>query len=363
MLWPAYGWHLTTEYPGPIHARIMIEGFLTCFIIGFLGTALPRLLGATRITLGETLGFAVALLGVVVLQASGSSLGGDMVFLGILLALITGMAFRAATRRDNPPPAFLLAALGMLCALIGVTIQIILQAASPVWPAWVAPLGRLLLYQGFVLLPVMGVGAFLLPRFFGLPNRQNFPESLTLSPEWKRRASFALACGALVLASFALEALGLFRTGYGLRAGAVVLFFYHELPLHQAKAIPGSLALGLKIALASIPLGYALMTIFPDHALTFLHVVFISGFSLMVFIVASRVIFGHSGQMGKFQASIWPVFILFTLLPLAMLTRVSSDWMPNVRFDHYAYAAIAWTVGVGIWALTILPQVRKPDAP
>src|SRR4051794_40722882 len=44
-LWPLYflGIH-RSFYPGVMHARLMIEGFAGGFILGFLGTALPRLL-------------------------------------------------------------------------------------------------------------------------------------------------------------------------------------------------------------------------------------------------------------------------------------------------------------------------------
>lgn len=357
LLWPLAVWGLIPTYPGPAHARIMIEGFVTSFIIGFLGTALPRLLGAPRMGLRETLVFAAALTGLTSLHVCGLSFWGDRLFLILLLFLLGGLVFRFLRREDNPPPAFVLVALGLLSGLLGAVSQFV-----PPGPSWVFSLGRLLLFQGFVLLPVLGVGAFLLPRFFDLPNRQILPDSLSFSPEWKRRASFAFFCGFLILTSFVLESVGVFRSAYTLRAAGILLYFSRELPIHQSRSIPGSLTLGLWLALASLPLGYGLMALFPVHALTFLHVVFITGFSLLIFVVASRVLFGHSGQTEKFQATLWPVLILSVILPLAMLTRVSADWIPALRFDHYAYAAIAWAIGVGLWALTILPAVRKPDA-
>ena len=42
-LWPAYYAGLVVTYPGTGHARLMIEGFMASFIIGFLGTAGPRI--------------------------------------------------------------------------------------------------------------------------------------------------------------------------------------------------------------------------------------------------------------------------------------------------------------------------------
>jgi uncharacterized protein involved in response to NO len=42
-LWPLYYVGLLTAYPGTSHARLMIEGFMASFVIGFLGTAGPRI--------------------------------------------------------------------------------------------------------------------------------------------------------------------------------------------------------------------------------------------------------------------------------------------------------------------------------
>src|SRR6187402_2690292 len=53
-LWPLYFSGLHKFYPGQMHARLMIEGFLAGFVLGFLGTALPRLLSAPPLRRGES---------------------------------------------------------------------------------------------------------------------------------------------------------------------------------------------------------------------------------------------------------------------------------------------------------------------
>ena len=45
-LWPLYVLQVINYYPGTAHVRLMIEGLMGSFIIGFLGTAGPRLLEA-----------------------------------------------------------------------------------------------------------------------------------------------------------------------------------------------------------------------------------------------------------------------------------------------------------------------------
>ena len=357
-LWPLFIWKVIPAYPATMHSRIMIEGFLTSFVAGFLGTSLPRLIGSPKLSLVEAGGFAAAVTALAWLHGSGRTLHGDVLFFCTIATLVFLMSVRAIFRRDTPPPAFVLVAMGMACALLGSATQVVAAVAPSVLPDAVVPLGGLLLNQGYLLLPIMGIGAFLLPRFFGLPSRQSFDESMSLPVGWVRGALFALSCGLAVVAGFVLEAAGHPSAGCGLRAAALVVYFIHEVPLHRAGLGGGSLALGLRISLVAIPTGYILMAIQPSHLLAFLHVVFITGFSLLTFIVASRVVLGHSGQSSQFRATLRPVLVLSALVALAMLSRVSADWMPAGRMSHYAYAAIAWIAGAVLWGLWILPALK-----
>lgn len=359
-LWPLFAWHKITIYPGLIHPRVMIEGFLTCFICGFLGTALPRLLDVTRFRLWETLLLAAGLVATTVFHLLGKTIAGDMSFLFTLTFLVGFLAVRFPSRKDNPPPAFVLVALGLTSGVAGTALQILLQTRSTL-PVWAATLGKLLLNQGFILLPIMGIGAFLLPRFFNLPTKQNFPESTSLPPGWGKRAVFALGAGLVVISGFFLEAFGQTRWGAALRFLAVLLFFYKEVPTHLAKG-GGSLSFALRVSLFSIPTGYLLIALRPERTFSFLHVLFITGFSLLTLTVASRVILGHSGQSSKFKLRLKSILALFWLLVLAMFTRVSADWMPAQQLAHYGYAALAWILGGLIWAIAILPSVRVADS-
>ena len=360
-LWPLYVWKILPTYPGLMHSRIMIMGFLTSFVVGFLGTAFPRLLDVPRLRSPLAIAFAFAIFLGVAAHFTGATLGGDILFTGTLLSLVATLAGRFPQRKDVPPPAFVLVAGGLLCGIIGGAIQVIAGLRPDVLPDLAYPLGRLLLHQGYLLLPIMGIGAFLLPRFFGLPNRQNFPESLSLPPGWIPRALFAATCGLVVVAGFVLEAKGMVRAGMAARALGLLVYFLREVPIHQAKFSGGSLALGLRLAMLSLPMGYALMAVWPEHGFSFIHVVMISGFSLLTFIVASRVVYGHSGQAGKFQTRLKPVLTLIVFVMLAMLTRVSADWMPAIRLSHYGYAGLSWIAGVIVWIWSVLPGVTRAD--
>lgn len=360
-LWPLYAWKILPSYPGLMHSRVMITGFLTSFVVGFLGTAFPRLLDVPRIGTPLSVAFTISITAGTIAHLLGTTLAGDILFTLTLLLLLTTLAARFPKRKDIPPPAFVLVGFGLGCGLAGGIIQIIAASRPEILPELAYPLGRMFLHQGYLLFPIMGIGAFLLPRFFGLPNRQNFSESLSLPPGWILRAIFAVTCGSVVMAGFILEARGLVRVGMAARAIGLLIYFFREVPIHQAKFSGGSLAFGLRLAMLSIPLGYLLMAVWPEHVYSFIHVVAISGFSLLTFIVASRVIYGHSGQADKFQARLKPVLALIVLVMLAMLTRVSADWMPAIRLSHYGYAGLSWIAGVLVWMWSVLPGVTRAD--
>ncbi len=361
MLWPAYfaGW--LQFYPSAAHAGIMIQGFLTCFVFGFLGTALPRLLDVPRITLFEASALAGTLLLVTFLHATGQAAAADALFLLVLLGFLAELLMRIPFRQDTPPPGFVLVAMGLLSGLAGAAILFFASIISASARPPILMLGKLLLNQGYLLLPIMGIGAFLLPRFFGLPNRQSFPESLSPPPGWKPRALFAAACGSGVLFSFVLETMEYSRSGSLLRALAILVYFAREVPFHRAGIGHGAMAFGLRIALVSVPSGYFLMAIWPEYRATLIHVVFVTGFSLLAFIVASRVVLGHSGQSHLFKARLPSLLIMTALVTLAMLTRVSADWLGERRSSHLVYAAAVWVVGALIWGILILPFVRQTD--
>lgn len=361
LLWPLFIWNFLSDYPGQSHPRVMVEGFLTCFVAGFAGTALPRLLGAPVLRLAESLAVAVALTVVVALHFGGQTLAGDAAYLLTLLGLAGIFGLRILRRTDCPPPSFVLIGLGFLCALTGVVLLILSGIPAAGLPPRGALLGRLLLFQGFILLPIMGVGAFLLPRFFGAESRQDFPESRSLPPGWMLHARYALVCGLTIVVSLVLEATGAVRWGMILRALGVFAYVAREVPFHRMSPGEGSLTFGLRLALVSIPVGYALMAVWPGRVFSFLHVVFLTGFGLLTLIVGSRVILGHSGQTRHFERTMWSVRIFTALIFLAMLLRVSADWLPTIRMSHYAYAALAWIAGVSLWVLTIMPGVCRSD--
>ena len=360
LVWPLHfaGW--MTWYPGVNHARIMTQGFFGAFMVGFLGTALPRMLSAPRLT-GLEVGLLFALhAALIVAHTFARTAIGDTLFLFLLGALVVSLGFRLLRRIDVPPPGFVLVGLALLCGAAG-TVLALLQDRLEDRFFWLY-LRPLLQFHGFILFPILGVGGFILPRFFGLNSRHDFPESRTPPPGWTREALLALAVGVAILASFAMEADGKPRAGSALRFLLSAGYLYWQVPFFRSKIRNSSLALALRIAFLLLPAGFLAVTLFPAYRVALLHLTLIGGFSVLTLCVATRVVFGHSGQQAALSARLRWLTLAVVLMLVGMVTRISGDYWPKILITHYSYGALLWAAGLLLWAIRVLPGVCRPDA-
>ncbi|MDZ4742456.1 MAG: NnrS family protein [Verrucomicrobiota bacterium] len=359
MLWPLNHWGVIGFYPNIAHARIMVEGFLGCFVIGFLGTALPRILDVEQLTVFETPIFALLMIFVVALHFLQKTFWGDILFAVTFSGFMMALLVRAILRKDIPPPGFILVPAGLGSGVIGAFILAIGQVSPP--EPFLYLFAQLLLYQGFLLLPVMGIGAFLLPRFFGEVSKHNFPESMAVPPGWMGKALVSGLAGGLVIVSFAIEAGGQIVWGCLLRGAVVLAYFLMEMNLLQNWKARGTLALSLRIALICFPAGLFAVASAPLHRVALLHVFFMGGFCLLCFTVASRVVMGHSGHSHLLSGRLKPMIFFLVMLILALLCRVSADFIPEVRLSHYDYAAILLSGGILVWLMAYLPLMKMEE--
>ncbi len=356
LLWPLHLWGLSPIYPGQAHARLMAFGLFGAFILGFLGTSLPRLLSAPPLGVRNVLGLAFAHLVTIGLLALGHPGWADHVFLAELLWFIALAATRALQREDLPPPEFVLAGLAFLCVVTGTVIGVIYHYNDELDPHWVL-LRRLLCYQGFVLLPILGVGPSFMPRLFGV-RPAGYPEMRHPNAAWTRRMLAALVTGIVVLCSFLLEAGGWYRIANALRFAAVLGYVLWTLPLlrQRERSAPGTAVLLGFIMMLS---GYLAVALFPAYRVALLHLAFAGGFALVAFAVATRVAFGHAGELATLAHRNRWLMISVGIILFATTTRVSGDFWPKIMASHYIYGAWIWIIGVALWAARVLPKLLK----
>jgi len=354
------GW--TSDYPGTAHARLMAQGFFGGFMFGFLGTSMPRLLEVPSLTAREVFPLLAIFAANVAAHAVGATGLGDGLFVVELAAWLLVLKGRCHAKRDLPPPTFVLVGLAFGCGLAGTGLFLVLRV-RPAWAevASLELLARLLSYHAFVLLCVLGAGGFLLPRFLGLGVRRKLPVSDTVTPEWRAAARFAGAIGLLIVLTYGLEAAGWPRTGATLRALLISAFLWRELPLERLRWTWNGVQWLLVVGLVCVPLGVLASGWLPGWRVALSHIELLSGFGLITLGVATRVVFGHSGERAQLERFNAPLTVAGALLLLALLNRLSGDLVPTTMVSHYLYAALCWLGGTLLWAVRVLPKVLKPD--
>ncbi len=357
-LWPVFfaGW--LQFQPALMHSRLMILGFGGGTVIGFLGTAAPRMLGTHALRPVE-----LCLLLLLHAAAIGAFTRlhdelGCSLFAATLILLLLLIGGRLHRRTDLPPPAFALVVMGLACGICGTIMSSLnLDFQS----AFNFRFTRLLTNEAFLLLPVLGVSGFLVPRILGLRSRQSFPDGPLPAPGWWPLLAESLLAGALIISTFALEAWGEARLGPAIRFCVIMGWWSRDAPgLWRAKAV-GTQAWMLKMGLGFIAAAPLILACDPAHLIAMEHVLFITGFGLAILGVASRVIYGHSGSLPETKLVSKPFRWIVWLVVLAMSTRVSADYSMTIQNSHYIYAALTWVIIVAIWLRLVWSKLWTPD--
>lgn len=348
-LWPLFYHGGMTMHPLMAHSRLMIEGFGGAFVVGFLGTAGPRMASAPKLTPVELLWFVVLHTSAMVAHLQGRHPVGDVLFAAVLVSLMVCLLIRVLCfREDPPPPQLILALAGLICGTAG-AVMLAFPRLVPGLSGF--RLASLLLNQGLLLPPALGIGSFVFPRILG----GGFGEGAT-ARETRWKLTCALAALVLLIGSFFLEVYSSARTGGLLRAAVCLVYLLTEVSWKKRPG-QGTLALGLKLALAAGFAGIVLAAFArPDQKISTDHLLYIGGFGLLMLVVASRVLFGHGGRLAEFSQRSWPARIIVWLSLFAAMTRAVPAIAPKVTISHHQYAAALW---VGIATLWLIWHRRR----
>lgn len=277
---------------------------------------------------------------------------GDALFVLLLASLLLCLLVRVIRfRKVAPPPQMLLAMTGLACGIAGATMMLFPST-------WLAAsrlrLANLFLYQGLLLPPVLGIGSFVFPRMLG----GEFGEPKT-TKEGVAMLKRAISASILLVASFFMEATGHISSAFALRTFVAVGYLLAEVSWGRKQS--GSLTSGMLWSLALGTLGLMLTPMNYAQHISIEHLLYIGGFGLLMFVVGSRVLFGHSGNLeGFFTRSKWVRFLVF-LAVLAATTRATPAWFPSTTISHHIYAAWTWGMLSLLWLLWHRTRFRKRD--
>ena len=347
------------EVSTKVHVWIQIYGFMMSFITGFLCTAIPRFTRTAHISGHEVL-LLFGLISVSVVSVLREAYHvAHGCFLAAIVSLAVILGVRGVRKKRRMPETFIFIPFALLCAVSGsLAVNLVIWGSR--WKtAELYTLGSNLLFQGFIMFLLLGIGGFLIRSILGWAPA--LPSSADEQPKVPARSSrgwFHILCAVGILLSFPLEVFFNNELGLGLRASLVTLEAVVQMKVHR-RPVGGKLTAYWLLAAVWLMIiglwGAALCPI--QYRLSFMHLCFGGGFTLSVFSIATRVIFNHGGYGHLLHGNYLPFTITVVLLSVGLGTRVVAPFIPEMYTRHLAYAGLTWCLGLLVWCSTILPKV------
>ncbi len=348
------------DYRPVFHSITQIQGFLTCFALGFLYTAIPGRTGTSPPSRAE---LALGLIAPPIVTISGWFQA--WVVSQTAWLILAATLFRFVAKRFTAPDAGRRPPAGFVWIPFSIVLGVMGSAAIAIYgirggePFWLHELGRLALLQGCFLGLVLGAGSLALP----LLTRGQGPPDASTKDVW-RWPLYALAATAL-LASFWLEVFVSVRSGYGLRAAVVLAVLLEGAQIWRLPTVPGRHRRVLWLSAWMLPAGYLLGCIFPAAKKGALHITLIGGFAMMAFTVGMHVALAHAGHQKLVRGRAWQPVVFGICFVAAAGVRFLADLDRAHFLPWIGVAALLFLAGTLAWAHQLVPQleIRGDGAP
>jgi len=341
------------EYRSIFHAFAQIEGFMTCFAVGFLFTLIPR---RTSTPAPAAWQMAIAVVAPVAITIGAwfekwaLSQVPWLVLMGVLIQFAVGR-FRAPGAGLRVPNSFVWVVLALLMGVAG-SILAGVGAALGEQMFWLHDIGRAIVLQGMFTGLVLGVGGMLLPVITrGVPPLAAAPSA--------RAKLLHLMAGIAFIATFFLEVLVSVRLGFALRAAIALAVLLGSAEIWRLPSVPGLHRRFIWLAAWLLPIGSACVAMFPGYPKAGLHVVFIGCFALLALCISIHVVLSHGGVPQLLDDAPWPVALMGALLLAALALRVLVDVDQTHVYRWLGSASGAFLVATIVWALFLIRSLRQ----
>lgn len=326
-----------------IHSKLIAGGFLWCFIVGFLMTAMPRMSGTAGANKIEYLFASALLIGQTVFswKVDAKFFYTNQALLILFMIVFGG---RRILKLTKPVPVFFShVGMAMMLALLGSYFHFSGNSF----------MGIHLYHVGTTLLLVLGIGTRFFSFLSGLPSAFENTTSLWL------RLLFHSA-GALMAGLLYLAGLGVTIAYLGLTLLSLV-YLFKIWQIQRPSERPSALKHGVRIVAAMIPLSFFLIWLQPSMYLTWFHFLFIGCFGLITFAVATRVTLAHGAYSTDLEMKSPALWCLVGFLVLAIISRILYGFSGGLwKISYLHMAATFWIFAVVSWCFTFLPKIFKP---
>ncbi|MCG3203619.1 MAG: hypothetical protein KCHDKBKB_00290 [Elusimicrobia bacterium] len=350
-------WSVGVEFPSIalVHASLQTQGFLTSFVIGFLMTAFPRFTGswpASRLELSLMfLSMTLFLLSTLMQQWVISQIS-FLVLIGNLMVF----ASRRFPHRNKPlPPSFLLMGFGFLHAFLGTSFILWSRFGMSHFPLF--SIGRQMVQVGFLLCMVLGVTGKLAPFLLGYTDD---PEKSTeLRGVWTRGPWAVLAHGLTGLGIMVSFMLGFIHPWGSAVMRALIVTIHLVLFARIARPLKKKTTLMFLFHLSCwmVPLGLWAGVLWPAYRIASLHVLFIGGYSLMIFSFGTLIVLSHSMKASLINGRLISLRVIGGLVLISLVFRLFSELVP-FRYKGFIHTSSGlWVLAVLIWGAVVSPAM------
>ncbi len=337
------------------HASLQTQGFLSAFVVGFLMTAFPRFSGtwpAKKLEIAVTLIAATSFL---VATLEHHWLAAQLFYLALMGTLVLFAASRVPHRMKPLPSSFLLLGFGFLHALLGPALIVVSRFGISNFALFSS--GRQMVQVGFMLCMVLGVTGKLAPFLFGYVDD---PESEADRPSPLRTGKIAVALhgltGAGILVSFFLDNLNP-TIGAGLRAVLATMHLFTFARIGRPLRKKTTLMYFFYISTWMIPLGLWGGFFWPSFRIATLHVVFLGGFSLMIFSFGMLIVLSHSAKAALLNSRLIPMRVIGVSVLVALAFRLLAELVPSRYMLMIHMSSGLWVLAALIWGGVTLPKI------
>ena len=210
---------------------------------------------------------------------------------------------------------------------------------------------------GFLLCMVLGVTGKLAPFLLGYTDDPVRDEGNKISFRTGKTAIILHGLtGASILASFFIDIYSP-RIGAGLRALIVTLHLFSFARIARPLKKKTTLMFFFHVSTWMIPLGLWTGFIFPQFRIATLHIIFLGGFSLMIFSFGMLIVLSHSRKAALLNGRLISMKIIGGFVLTAMVFRFLAEVISSKYMALIHSASGLWIVAALIWGGVTISKI------
>jgi uncharacterized protein involved in response to NO len=350
-LWPITILGMIKMYAGPLHVRLMIEGFVTAVFVGCSGYIVPSRYLVRGYTWFEVFIFGLLMISLVIFHMSGWREWGDVCFAGVMIHYMFWLHRIKVTGIDEI--FWLLLAMG--CGIVGVMTEIFWPHFGAWSPDWVLRSGRNFLYHGYSMMVCMRLLWWYLAR-----SSHTSSEDPNLTEGGRGR----FRCGLwmpfmLIPTGYLVDGIHPSVSGDVLVMLGWLTFFLQTRSFWYALRPVGSIQLTFVVGILCLVSSVIGVVLWNSREFIFWHLQLMGGVGILTFAVSSWVVYENSGDFSRFTSRVKPLNWMLVIMVIGMVTRVSADMVLHIRLSHLAYASVTWAIASLLWLWVMIPAMRR----